>query len=189
MPRTALAVLAAFALAAGSAPAQNVLPPGAARLGTPGPTIVLQRPDLTVSLKRVQYAPNGLSAENIYTVSNVGVAGAPATKVKFVCEVLYTDSPLNRCAAGVPASSYTVPALAKGASADVTISPAVMFKAPALPVRNPPVSRWRFRFTVTVDPDNTVLETLEINNTVVHVSESFDGPPPTPTPAHGPVRR
>jgi hypothetical protein len=128
-------------------------------------------------------------ATHVYAVSNVGVVSAPATKMKFVCEVLYTDSSLNRCAAGAPTAFYPVPALAKGASVDVTISPAATFKAPALPVQNPPLSRWRLRFTATVDPDNTILEANEINNAYVHVSESFDGPPPTPTPAHGPIPR
>jgi hypothetical protein len=190
MSRTAFAVLAAFAVAAGPTLAQNVLPPGAARLGTPGPTIVLQRPDLTVTLQKVTYAPDGLSADHVYTVSNIGVAGAPATKLKFVCEVLYAQTSVSRCGAGSPAPAfYNVPALAKGGSTSVTISPAAFFKTPALPVKSPPLSYWRFRFTVTVDPDNTILEANEANNTYVHVSESWDGPVPTPTPMHGPPHR
>lgn len=188
----ARATLAALVLATVTAPAlaQPVLPPGAAKLGTPGPTIVLQRPDLTVTLQKVNYAPDGLSAEHVYTVSNVGVVGAPATKLKFVCEVLYAQTSVSRCGAGSPAPAfYNVPALAKGASATVTVSPAAFFKTPALPVKSPPLSYWRFRFTVTVDPDNAILEANEANNSYAHVSESWAGPPPTPTPMHGPARR
>jgi len=185
-----LATAAIIALAAAQALAQPVLPPGGLKIGTPGPTIVLQRPDLTVTLTGVHYAPNGLSSENVYTVSNVGVVGAPATKLKFVCEVLYAQTSVSRCGAGSPAPGfYNVPALAKGASATVTVSPAAFFKTPALPVKSPPLSYWRFRFTVTVDPDNTILESNEANNSFVHVSESWDGPPPTPTPVRGPARR
>lgn len=189
MHRLAFAA-AVFAFAAAPALARPVLPLAAEKIGTPGATILLQRPDLTVTLKRVQYAPSGLSATHVYTVSNIGVAGAPATKLRFGCEVLFTDASLNRCGAGSPSPSfYPVPALAKGASADVTVSPAALFKAPALPVTHPPVSYWRLRFTVAVDPDNTILEANEANNTLVHVSESFDGPPPQPTPMRGPAPR
>ena len=197
--RLAFAAPAGFSLAAatfvatfaaGPALAQPVLPPSALKVGTPLPAIVLQRPDLTVQLKKATYAPNGLHADHVYTVSNIGVVSSPATKLRFDCEVLYTDSALNRCGAGgLSPASYPVAALAAGGHVDVTVSPAAQFKAPALPVKSPPSSWWRLRFTVTVDPDNAVSEASKLNNAFVHVSESFDGPPPTPTPAHGPARR